>query len=180
MSWNPWRAPIDYALINNIKTPGILRIRNAGSPRAWDERNGYGWSGSFPVFMGVRLSHFDLGFECYTDDDLAQWYALAPHLAKPPYGKRPKALTIHHPRLRALEIGSIQVVDLKDWEFDDSGFFTIPVEVISFRVPKLALSKPEGADNNRDALDPYDQKIEALSAENAKKFDALTQQLAGQ
>lgn len=174
MSWNPWITTVDYALIDKIKTPGILRLRNADSPRAWDERNGYGWSGSFPVFMGVRLSHFEMGFEIYDEDDLAQWRLLEPKVQKPPFGKRPKSLTLQHPITQALEIGSIQVLNVKQWEFDDYGMITQPIEVISFRVPKLALSKPE-APKQAESDDPWDKQILLSNAENAALADRLAQ-----
>jgi hypothetical protein len=176
-NWNPWRQTIDYAVISGKQTPGILRLRNADSPRAWDERNGYGWSGSFPVFMGVRLSHFDMGFEMYDEDDLALWRELEPLLAKPPFGKRPQALSIQHPLLAPLEISSIQVLNVKQWEFDEYGVITQPVEVIAFRSPKFSLSKPQGA-KQKDDDDPYDKQINALAARNQKDFDELSQALA--
>jgi hypothetical protein len=173
MTWNPWTTPLDTARISGIDTPGLLRIRNADSPRAWDERNGYGWSGSFPVFMGIRLSHFEMGFELYDDDDWADYQKILPLLAKPPLGKRPKALSISHPILQQLEIGSIQITNVKQLEIDDNGIVTQPIEVISFRVPKLALSKPEGSQTQNDD-DPYDKKIRALTDRNANDFKELS------
>lgn len=172
MTWNPWVTDLDSAVISGIKTPGLLKIRNADSPRAWDERNGYGWSGSFPVFMGVRLSHFEMAFELYDEFDWGEYQTIMPILAKPPIGKRPKALSISHPILHQLEIGSIQITNVKQLEFDDSGIITQPLEVISFRVPKLSLSKPEGAAQQVDD-DPFDKKIRALTDRNNQDFQEL-------
>lgn len=171
MTWNPWSTPLDRGVINGIWTPGILRLRNADSPRKWDERVGYGWSGSFPVFLGVRLSQFDVGFELYTDEDWADWQKLRPILAKPPYGKRPKALDFVHPILQDLDIKSIVVTNVKQQETSELGVITIPIEVMTFRVPKIALAKPEGSadkpkpDWAEQMMQDLQAKIERESAE---------------
>lgn len=166
MAWNPWSQSIDAAIISGKVTPGILRLRNANSPREWDERKGYGWSGSFPIFLGIRLSRFDMGFEMYTDADWALWENMRPMLAKPPAGKRPTALDIVHPVLQQLDIKSIVVTDVKQLEIDENtGVVTQPIEVLTFRRPKIALSKPEGS-ADKPPTDFWDQVIEKISSEN--------------
>ena len=169
--WSPFRLSIDSALIANLPTPGLLLIEKANSPRQWDERNGYGWSGSFPVFIGQRLSAFDLTFKMYNDDDWTKYQALRPILVRPPFGKRPTSLDIVHPILMDLEIRSVVITDVLQLTPIDNGGWAKTIECLSFRRPKVALAKPE-ASKQKQSDDPYDKMIERLT----KQFDELANQ----
>lgn len=169
--WDPFTIPIDSAKISGLDTPGLLVIDKANSPRQWDERNGYGWSGSFPVFVGQRLSFFDLTFKMYTTEDWKRYKALKPLLVRPPFGKRPKALDIVNPILEDLEIFSFVILDVGRLTPIDNGAYSKTIECMQHRRPRIALAKPE-ASQQKPSDDPYDKMIENLT----KQFDQLANQ----
>lgn len=169
--WTPFTLAIDAAVLAGLQTPGLLLIEKAGSPRQWDERNGYGWSGSFPVFIGQKLSMFSLVFRMYDENDWALYQALRPILVRPPYGKRPQALDIVHPILMDLDIRSIVITDVSQLTLAEGGVWEKTVECMQFRKPKIALAKPE-ASTPKPSDDPYDKMIEKLT----KQFDDLANQ----
>ena len=168
MAWNPIESPIDYFILQGQKSPGISRVEKAGSPRKWDERGGYGASGSVLVFMGRRLSAFDAIVELYTPQDWADWAAFKPLVDRLPFSKRPRALDIYHPYLADLGIKSVVVVDCLQPVPLELGGHSITIQLQEFRPLKLTLAKPE-ASTNAPVTDPYDKQIEALT----KQFQEL-------
>jgi hypothetical protein len=172
--WNPFTLSIDAAVLSGLVTPGFAIIERGGTPRNWDERMGYGWSGSFPVFTGQKLGFFDLTFRMFTKTDWELYRAIRPLLVRPPYGKRPQALDIVHPILLDLEIRSIVITDVKQLRQTDPGVWEKTIECLQFRKPKIALAKPEASAQKPESQDPYDKLIDKLSADN----QALTDELA--
>ena len=164
MSWNPISNPIDYFILQGKKSPGIARVQRAGSPRKFDERGGYGASGSVLVFMGRRLATFDAVIELYTVDDWDAWRAFMPLTARPPIGQRPKSLDIWHPYLVDLEIKSCVVTDALQPEPMDQGGHSITIQFQEWRQLTQSLAKPE-ASKNAASTDPYDKEIERLTSQ---------------
>lgn len=170
MSWNPIEQPIDKVVMAGKLTPGIAEIVGANSPRSWDERGGYGLSGALSVFTGIKLAHFSIRLSLYTIEDWNDWHAFKAIVAKPPYGKRPRAIDISHPILDDVGIRAVGVEDVLGAEQSDAGVWTIEIKCIEFRKPKVALAKPEGA--TATPVDPVEQKIALKNAE----YDALAAQ----
>lgn len=153
--------PIDFAIVGGFITPGKIDIMGAGSPRNWDERMGYGWSGSFPVFTGLKLSKFQSRLRLYTTEDWNDWYAFSSVVEKPPYGKRPRAIDIVHPLLAMpqVDIRSVVVTNVSQAEpIDDLGTWAIVIDWLVFRKPKITLAKPEASEVR--PKDEIEQQIE--------------------
>lgn len=163
-SWNPIRNPIDFFILQHAITPGIGRIEKPNSPRKWDERGGYGASGSVLVFMGRRLSTFDGIIELYTEDDWVAWEEWKVLVDREPYGKRPKALDIWHPWTQGRGIKSCVVEDVLGPEELEKGGHRFVIQFKEWRPMKLSLAKPE-ASKNTPSDDPYDKAIENLTAQ---------------
>ncbi len=157
MTWNPLTDPVDKFLLGGHMTPGIADVVGANSPRNWEERAGYGWSGAWLIYRGVGLSHFSIVFTLYTDADWLDWYAFQPLVTKPPYGKRPRALDIVHPLTSALGIRAVVVEDALAPEQSEPGVWVATLKVIEWRHPKYSLAKPEGS--QAAPVDPIDQEI---------------------
>lgn len=165
MAFDPNLNGIDFVLLGGTRTPGVGRVEKANSPRNWDQRNGYGWSGSFPVFTGLKLSEFDVIFELWTSQDWADWEAFRPIIAKPPYGKRPKAIDVWHPWLEELGIRSAVIFDvLAPTKIGETGGWSRTIQMLEWRQPKITLAKPTSADKPK-TTDPWDKEIERLTAQ---------------
>lgn len=175
MAFNPFSSPIDYILLADKKSPGIAEVKDAASIREWIERGGYGLTGGFSLFKRRELCKFQVQLKLYSAQDWADWHAWKPIVDKLPTkrgGNSPASgyLKIDHPILADLDIKAVGVVRVSQPEQTADGEWTITLNFIEFRSPKVTLAKPEGA--KATSVDPYDAKIEALE----KQFNALATQ----
>ena len=85
MPWDPITQPVDYVLLAGQRSPGIATVEGASSPRAWDQRRGYGLSGATVVFRGLRLAQFKVFVRLCTEADWQAWEAWRPLVARPPF-----------------------------------------------------------------------------------------------
>lgn len=165
---------LTYARIAGKRTPGILELGgNSGSPRAWDERGGYGLTGSTLVFTGKKLAAFDMVLSLYTKQDWLDWRAFLPTVALPFNSFRPPPLDIVHPYTSDYGVFKFVVLDIAWPKTTDEGVTQILIPCKAFRGVKYALSKPTSA--KATPTDPVDAQIAASNAE----LQGLNQQLAG-
>ena len=162
MAWDPINEPCDYILLAQQKSPGIAEVVGASSPRKWDEREGFGITGSFSVFKGRGLAHFSVKLRLYTPEDWTGWAAWKPLVDKLPTrrggsGKDSGVLDIWHPLLVDRDIKAVAVEEVKAPEQTDHGEWTIEIRFIEFRHPKLTLAKPEGA--AATTVDPIEEQV---------------------
>ena len=166
----------DVIVIGGDVSPGRARIRGAGSPRTWDVRQGYGFSGAFVVFTGAGLAKFEVEIALWLASQETDWERFAKkYLEKPPSGMRPKALGIYHPLLTAppLNISAVVVEDVSQFEEDEYGLWTCVIKFLEYRQPKPILARPSAAipaaakalPTARDALD---EEIQRKQKELAK------------
>jgi len=168
-AYDPYLTPVDYILLAGQQSPGIAVISGAADVRKWDVRAGYGLSGGVTVFRGREISHFTVTLKLVTAEDWAGWDSFKTLVARPPFGTKPKSMSIWHPFLDFLDISSVGVEEVGQPEEDgDTGAYTIAIKFIETREPKFALAKPEAAAVNK-STDPYDQQIEQLT----KQFQDL-------
>jgi hypothetical protein len=176
MSWDPLGQPAlnqtptkpevgDQIWLAQRWSPGLCDISGANSPREWEERKGYGWSGAVVVFRGTGLARFSVKLRLYTADDWLGWSTFKPLVDKPPPGKRPRAMDIWHPILVDQGIYSVVVEDLGQTEQTAEGEWTIEIKFVEYRFPKYALVKLEGTQATPD--DPNEIKIARLTKEAA-------------
>ena len=160
MTWDPLIEPADQLWLQQRWSPGLCEIDGANSPREWEERKGYGWSGAIVLFKGIGLAHFTVRFKLYTSQDWIDWSLFKPLLDKPPIGKRPRAMDVWHPLLVDQGIYAVVVEDLGQATQTADGEWTIEVKFCEHRMPKHSLSQPDGA--AATPVDPYDQRIQQL------------------
>ncbi len=160
---DPISNPVDYVILGGQRSPGLAEISDASSPRRWDERKGYGLSGSTVVFRGIGLAKPILTLRLYSAEDFAAWESWRPLVARPPLGSRPRALDIWHPFLEEAGIGSVVVEDVSQPVQSGDGEWTITIKLIEYRRPKLTLARPDGSDTR--LTDPIDIEIAANDAE---------------
>jgi hypothetical protein len=162
MVWNPYDAPCDYFKLGGKRSPGIAEIVGAASVRNWDKREGYALTGSFSVFRGRGLAEFSARIRLYTIADWDAWHAWKPIVDKLPTsrgGRGPASgcLDIWHPLLEELDIKSVGVAKVKQPEQTGDGEWTIEIEFIEFRHPKVTLAQPDSAAST--PVDPIEEEI---------------------
>lgn len=163
MTFNPLSDPVDYILLSGVRSPGLAVLSGAGSPRGWDERRGYGLTGSTLIFRGNRLSRFACTLRLFTDEHWAEWEDFKDLVQRPPVGERDRAMDIWHPILVDLEINSVVVENVaQPIREGESNIWKIDIKFIEFRRPEFALSQPEGSESEDN--DPNSRRIEALTA----------------
>jgi len=169
MAFDPYLTPVDYILLAGQKSPGIAVVSGAADARKWDVREGYGLSGGITVFRGRQLAHFTVTLKLVTAQDWVDWGSFKTLVARPPFGTKPKSMSIWHPWLAELDISSVGVEEVGQPEEDgDTGAYSIAIKFLETREPKFALAKPVAATTNK-STDPYDQQIEQLT----KQFQEL-------
>lgn len=148
----------DSILLAGVRSPGVCTVMNAGSPRTWDKRKGYGYSGATLVYTGDDLSEFDVVIDIWDDTEFdTTWKPFSKLLEKVQNGgastlvsgpfvavNRPKALSIVHPQLNAspIKITDVVVLDASQWDQDDYGLWTMRVKFSAFRAPLPMLARP--------------------------------------
>lgn len=164
MSYDPNLTPVDFILLSDQRSPGVATIEGAGIPLKWDEQNGYGFSGAFAIFRGLKISNFTVKLRLDAEQDWIEWDTWRPLVARPPFGRRPTARDIWHPWLEMLEIRSVVTEFVGQPEDQDDGSFVIPIKFKAWRPPKLSLAKPKSSEP-KQSTDPVDQLIERLTGQ---------------
>lgn len=165
------RNPQDRFTLAGQRSPPVARFVGAALQRKFDVRRGYGHTGAIAVFRGRENVRFKAVFELATDQDWREWYAFKPLLDKDPSGTKPKALDITHALLEAVGINSVLIMGMTAPDQTDHGVWTIEVEMLQYRTPKLALAKPEGSQASpkeaagRPGVDPVDAQLQMLTKE---------------
>lgn len=159
----------------SVPSPGVAKVKGAGTPRNWDIRAGYGFSGASLVFTGTGLAKFDVDIFLWEHEHWLLWEAFSVLLTNPPPppGVLPFSLGIDHPALNKKPwlINKVVVEDVTSWEANDTGLWSLTIKFIQYRKPKPALLPPlEGPPGTGVTPAPLtaQQKINAgLDAENA-------------
>lgn len=156
--WDPIHAGIDYFLLEGQRSPGIARVAGHGPPRKWEERGGYGLSGSTLVYLGNGLAKWKTEIELWDAQDWAAWKLWRKLLPRPKPGAYANAQDFWHPFLEEHEIRSAVLLSSGFPKQVADGVWVIEHEWMQYRRPKLALQKPEGSAANAPA-DPVDELI---------------------
>lgn len=159
----------------SLPSPGVAKIKRAGSPRNWDIRKGYGFSGASLVFTGTGLAKFDVDLFLWEPEQFVLWEAFSALLTNPPPppGVIPTSLSIDHPILNKKPwlITKVVVEDVSSWECNEYGLWSLTISFIQYRKAAPALLPPaEGPPGASKVPVPLtaQQKINAeLAAENA-------------
>jgi hypothetical protein len=166
MAWNPYDDPVNHVILAGQQSPGLADVAGLGTPRNWDERQGYGLSGAIVVFTGNKIANFKVLIKLYTVADWEAYHAWRVLVQRTPPNIRPKALDFWHPFAEMQKIKSVVVTDEGQPEQTGDGEWTIPISFKEWRRPKIALAKPEGS--QAKITDPAEQAIAGLTtiAEN--------------
>jgi len=184
MTFNPSIDPNDSVYINDRLVPGIVEIKGLNAAREWEERQSFGMMGSRLRLKGIKLSHFSLNIELYTEQHWEDWISFSPMIRRPPppTGSQLSAITslpslnrvirtqappmnISHPLLEEYRITRVVVEDVVAPVQDPTGFWTIEIKLIQYQPPQRVLSTSGGRDR------------EAGTSRQDREIAQLTQQL---
>jgi len=158
------RYDVDKINVAGQLSPGACEISRGVSPNKWDERLGYGLSGSTLVFRGTGLATFTVKIKLWTDEHLAEWEVWRELVGRPPAKRYPKALKVWHPILEDLGVSAAIVEKRGQLTKTDTGGWEVEIYFKEYRRPKIALATPAGVKDEKP-VDPYDQKIADLSGQ---------------
>lgn len=158
--------PVDvvrFFTLSGVKSPGIATLKGGPAACNWDERKGFGLSGSTVVFTGQNVASFSFSIELYNDEDKAGWEKFKKLLVPPKLGSLAKALDIWHPMLAEEGITSAVYVDRTFLDEQSPGVWSTSVNFKQYRRVKMTLAKPEAS--KQAPQDPVDRQIEELTAQ---------------
>lgn len=169
MTFDPLNSPVDHILLANRESPGLAVVTAANSPRSYDERRGYGLSGSRVVFTGVGLAKPVVTLSLYSDQDISDWHSWKSVVQRPPRGDRPRALDIWHPILEDQGISAVVVSDVGQPMQTDDGVWTVQIKFIEYREPVRQEVTPQGSDTepqtrNQEIISAMTQQVNELAA----------------
>jgi hypothetical protein len=168
--WNPLTTPVDFYLLNGIRSPGIASFPQLEASEKWEMITGPGLTGSVPIFRGIECSEFDVIHKLYTVEDWDQLHVFLPLVQRAPRGKRPQAKRILHPLLdlydppvRAVVKTTVKLPSIPD----DKGVYTFVVRYTEYYRPKPQQAKPEAA-KPEPTKDPWEKVIDDKAGEVQK------------
>lgn len=176
MAWDPYTDPVNHIVLAGKTSPGLADVAGAGTPRNWEERQGYGMSGAVLWFTGRGLANFAVKLRFYNSRDIAAWHVWKPVVQAVPFGRLPKALDIWHPLLEDLDIKSVQITDVKQLTQVEDGVWEVTIEFRQYRRLKLSLMKPEGS-ADKEPADPWEQKLQDLGNQANANSAALADEV---
>jgi hypothetical protein len=143
---NSPRPVQDYIMLDGVRSPGRATVTGAAMDWDYDLPKAYGVSGAKCIFIGAKLSEFEVIIDIWQDAQWAQWASFAAVLDKPPIGTNAMSHRIDHPQLNRapLAITRVTVRNVSQWEQSDSGMWTCRIKFIEFREQTDALGKIDG------------------------------------
>lgn len=170
-----------YVILGPAVTPGVAKVRGAGSPRNWDIRQGFGLSGAVVVFMGNTLSKFHVDVFLWKPEHFVQWELFAPILARPlPGFGMAAALGIRHPlvNMKPWSITEVVVEDVSQFEQSDTGLWVTTIDLLQYKKPIPAVARPIAAipaasPTVQAPPDPQEKIINELMLRQASKGGVL-------
>lgn len=166
----------DWIELAGHRSPGLAVVRAAGTPRTWDIRQAYGFTGAVVTFTGAGLAKFEVDIYAWLPAHFSAWKTFAKAtLAAPAPVRNPASLAIRHPVLTdpPLAIEQVVVEDVSQWEQnEDGGLWVRTIKFIQYKRPLPVLVTPlQGPPGAPIAVKP-DPEL-AQIAENAKRIAEL-------
>jgi hypothetical protein len=136
-----------YIVLGPMRSPGVATVKGLDSPREWDIRPAYGYSGATVVYKGAGLSKFTVEIDLWLPEHFLAWNLFAPILAPPKPGLLGMALGIKHPIINGPPHGITEVVvtDVSQPVQSDTGKWTYTIAFLQYRKPLPTLSRPIAA-----------------------------------
>ncbi len=138
-----------YVMLGPFRTPGVAFPKKPGSPRNWDIRQGYGFTGAVVVYQGSGLAKFNVEVVLWLPEHFIEWEIFARGaLQKPKPGLGfGSALGIDHPlvNMQPWNISSVVVEDVEGFEQGPTGLWATSIHLVEYKRPLPALARPIAA-----------------------------------
>lgn len=137
-----------YIELGPLRSPGVATVRGLDSPRNWDVRQGYGFSGAVVVYKGTGLSKFTVDIELWLPEHFVLWNVFAKVLEAPKPGLAGGfALGIKHPIINGPPhaISEVVVENVSQPVQNDLGRWTYTISFLQYRKPLPAIARPIAA-----------------------------------
>ena len=161
-----------YVMFGPFRTPGVAFPKKPGSPRNWDIRQGYGFTGAVVVYTGTGLAKFNVEVMLWLPEQFIEWELFALGALKKPlpglgFGA---AMGIDHPlvNMQPWNISSVVVEDVEGFEQGPTGLWATSIHVIEYRRPLPALARPIATIPAVDAPAPTAQDAAEVKMEQLK------------
>ena len=159
MPFNPIDNPVDVVRIGGVNTPGIAIVAGANSPRRWDIRRGYAYTGEIAVFRGNKLAEFSVLVQLWEAEHFDEWREFIQPLLRPPIGRASRHFDIVHPVTESVGISQIRIIDvLPPNRLTDDGLWQGEIKCGEYRAPVRTISAPDEAQS--EETDPVSALIE--------------------
>lgn len=183
MPFDPMRQPEDEIYISDRLVPGITVIKGLGAKRDWEERASFGMMGARLRLKGLKLSHFSVVVQLFTQEHWDDWLEFGEIVRRPPQPDASQItaitsipslhrfmrdqsppLSIRHPLLEEYRITQVVVEDVIMPIEGDKGVWTIDIKLIQYQEPQRVLSSSGGRDREA-GTSRQDREIAALTSE---------------
>lgn len=183
MSDSLLNTAVDYVLLANVPTPGLVDIIRPKASFEYRVNQHPFMTGARITFKHRKLSEFAIRVRCYTTDDLVAFETNIRPLLKQPDSraavldpdsttKGTKALDIWHPILEDLDIRKAVVKDVGGFEQIEPGVWAVTIEFLEYRgLPKVSLAKVAGSIAAPKSAEEL--WIQQLSDDNAQRYKEL-------
>lgn len=155
--FDPYLTPVDFALVNGKRSPGIGKITGLADKRKFDVQTSMYTSGGIVIYRGREPSRFVLTMTLATAQDWIDWATWRIVINRPIGNAFPKAMTFVHPWTAMLDVTEVVVEEIgQPEEEDETGSWHVAVKFLEFRRVKPSLAVPDAAkteeDNDPDTL----------------------------
>ncbi len=136
-----------YIVLGAMQSPGVATVRGLSTPREWDIRQGYGFTGAVVVYKGTSLAPFTVDIDLWLPEHFLMWNVFATVLVPPLPGPAGFALGIKHPIVNGPPHGITEVVvkDCSEPVQNDTGKWTYTLTLLPYKKPIPALARPIAA-----------------------------------
>lgn len=171
-AWNTVR-------IQGMDTPGKCEVKGFKRATDWDVKVGKGTSGATETVKGLPPAKGTIDFWAWEIAHFATWDTLITKLNYDPTKQTKQANSIYHPALADINVSSVNVEAIGQWEHEGGNLWRRTLEFLEFAPPPTAsaVATPTGADSGSASVpgSPQDPATVALQKEAA----ALTKQAQG-
>jgi hypothetical protein len=166
----------DTVRIQGQDTPGKCDVKGFKRKVDWDTKIGKGTAGATETVKGLPPAEGTITFTAWTIEHFRAWDLLLPKLKYDPTKKTKQANSIYHPALADIDVSSVNIESIGQWEHEGGGMYTRALELLEFAPPPTAsaVATPTGADSG-SAATPGSQPDPATVALQ-KQAAALTAQ----